>query len=373
MQTFATRSRQLGCNLQRVLMVCRKTSALGWLRHSLARDYEVREIDDPACAINIIAAKPPRLVVVELDLGTASGLDMLRRLPRHGMGRPPVVVIGHTDDVRLAVVRTRDMADLVLTQPLSEARILRGVWRLLDRTTEAVWQGLPEVQRSYLRTTLKSFNDLARDIVKDRRVSWETVESCAATVLDATRDDIAPATLEHLKDFHHQSYVHALRVATSMTLFGAEIGLRQTDLAMLTQAGLLHDVSVNLLPAEVVNKPGSLNDGEWQMVRGHPLVSKRLLENSDGIPAPVINAALNHHERLDGSGYPNGLKGGQIDDLSMICAIADVYSALTSRRAHRPAVSGQQAMDILAEKAGRELDGCFLRRFKDVVAYVEGW
>ena len=359
--------------LPRVLLVCRDASRLAWLRHALARDYEVRETDDPGLAIEIIAAGAPRLVLVELDLGTASGLRLLRQLPRRGKGRPPVVALGDRGDVRLAVARTHDLADMLLTHPASEVRLLRGVRRLLDRETEKGWDELPAAQRLFLRSTLDGFNDLASGCVAHRRVSWHTVRACAGAVLEAAGADVAVATLKQLQGYHHQAFVHAMRVATSMVMFGAEIGLRQGDLAVLAQAGLVHDVSVNLLPAEVVDKPGRLDAAEWRMIRGHPLVSKRLLESSDGIPAPVVGVALNHHERLDGSGYPNGLKGAQIDDLSMICAIADIYMALTSHRAHRPALGSREALRVLVDQGGRALDPSFLRRFEDVVAHVEGW
>ena len=119
---------------------------------------------------------------------------------------------------------------------------------------------------------------------------------------------------------------------------------------VLTLAGLLHDIGKLSIPEEVLNKQGKLTDEEFDMIRQHPLTGNRLLKNIPGIDRRILAATLQHHERSDGSGYPRHLQQDEIDDFAAIVAIADVYDAMTSARAHRdPKCSFQVIAEFEAE------------------------
>ena len=111
--------------------------------------------------------------------------------------------------------------------------------------------------------------------------------------------------------------------------------MRRDDAEILAQAGLLHDIGKAAVPVGILDKPGPLDSGEWHLVQRHPLIAADVLQRSPALPAHLVRIAERHHERLDGSGYPQGLSGAQIDEPSLLCAIADVHTALTDRRAYR--------------------------------------
>ncbi|MBW4084594.1 HD-GYP domain-containing protein [Paenibacillus sp. S150] len=139
--------------------------------------------------------------------------------------------------------------------------------------------------------------------------------------------------LQHQGDFRYEQSLGAAVIATSL---GERLQLEQEELALLTTAATLYDIGTVKLPSSLIQKPGKLDTQEFKLLKKHTVYGYELLKNSD-IDHRVALVALQHHEREDGSGYPRGLKGGQLDRLSKIVALADVYMALISDRPHRPA------------------------------------
>jgi HD-GYP domain-containing protein (c-di-GMP phosphodiesterase class II) len=152
----------------------------------------------------------------------------------------------------------------------------------------------------------------------------------------------------------HYTYQHSERVAELCVQMGHALGLRSIDLAGLRRAALLHDLGKLALPNRILDRPGPLTEDEFALVREHPRHSRRILAR-----VPVLSGlgaiAGAHHERLDGSGYPDGLTGDQLDLPARILATADVYEALTAERPYRPALSAPDALRLMREASGRRL------------------
>lgn len=129
-------------------------------------------------------------------------------------------------------------------------------------------------------------------------------------------------------------YSHCLNVSLISRMIGRWLKYDTHDLDILTLAGLLHDIGKLKIPEEVLNKPGALTDEEFSMIQQHPKLGYDILKNQSLDPR-IKKAALMHHERCDGSGYPSGLTHDYIDSYAMIVAIADVYDAMTASRSYR--------------------------------------
>jgi HD-GYP domain-containing protein (c-di-GMP phosphodiesterase class II) len=152
---------------------------------------------------------------------------------------------------------------------------------------------------------------------------------------------------------------HTRRVAMRTVQVGEELGLSRSRLRMLAIGGLLHDIGKLSVPDEVLAKPGPLTESEFDVVREHPERGRRLLRELGGFDPAVLHLVLDHHERLDGSGYPRGLLGAELNLDARILAVCDVYDALVSERVYRPAWTHEQALALLCEGAGRLFDaGC---------------
>ena len=133
----------------------------------------------------------------------------------------------------------------------------------------------------------------------------------------------------------------------------------------LSFAGILHDVGKARVPVSVLEKPGPLDDDEMGTIKQHPLFGSEALASVRGLPAEMIDAARNHHEYLDGTGYPHGLKGSEISDLVRILTIADIFGALIERRSYKPPCSGEAAYQVLLDMGSR-LDRDLVREFRGI-------
>ena len=140
--------------------------------------------------------------------------------------------------------------------------------------------------------------------------------------------------LHNMRQIDDSTYAHSLNVALIARMLGIWVGLSEDDLETLTLAGLLHDIGKCMISPEIITKPAGLTPAEYEEVKKHPRYGAEVLENQP-LDKRVIRAALMHHERCDGSGYPMGLKAAEIDDFAKIIAIADVYDAMTANRCYR--------------------------------------
>jgi putative nucleotidyltransferase with HDIG domain len=140
--------------------------------------------------------------------------------------------------------------------------------------------------------------------------------------------------LNNMRTVDDSIYAHCLNVALISRMIGRWLRFDSKELNTLTLAGLLHDIGKAMIPEEILNKPGSLTDEEFELIKSHTRLGYDVLKYQD-IDLRIKNAALMHHERCDGSGYPSGLMDDEIEEFAMIIAIADVYDAMTAARSYR--------------------------------------
>ena len=159
---------------------------------------------------------------------------------------------------------------------------------------------------------------------------------------------------------------HSLRVRCYSLRLADALGLPARQRKLLSLAAKLHDIGKAGVPEAVLNKPSALSDDEYRLVREHPVIGERIL--SPIIRSPEVLAAIRgHHERLDGSGYPDGLSGERIPLLARLIAIPDCFDALTTSRAYRDALALPEALDILRAGAGSHLEPEFVHAFLTAV------
>ncbi len=143
--------------------------------------------------------------------------------------------------------------------------------------------------------------------------------------------------LHGIRDYDDMTYVHSLNVSLICSIFGAWLKLPADEIRILTLAGLLHDIGKMLVPREILTKANKLTEEEYDLIKQHSIKGYQALKDHP-FDIRIKYAALMHHERCDGSGYPNGFKSEQIEEFSKIIAIADVYDAMTSNRHYRKAI-----------------------------------
>lgn len=194
--------------------------------------------------------------------------------------------------------------------------------------------------------TLTGFHGMANDISGQKKAEQRLEETLEQTVIALskvfeTRD---PYTAGHQK-----------RVADLALAIGNELGLDQFALQGLKYAGLLHDIGKIHIPSEILNKPAYLGETELALVRQHSLAAYQILKDIP-FPWPVAEIAYQHHERMDGSGYPRGLEGREIMQEARIIAVADIVEAMSMHRPYRPAPGLDVALEQISRDQGRLFD-----------------
>ncbi len=159
---------------------------------------------------------------------------------------------------------------------------------------------------------------------------------------------------------------HTRRVARRAVQVAEALGLPPAVLRAVAIGGLLHDIGKLSIPDAILNKPGALDAGEYAIIRRHPEDGEQLIRCLGGFSPQVLRLVRNHHERLDGRGYPHGLTGDQLDLPTRVLSVCDVYDALISNRAYRPAWSQERAL----ERLRAEIGGAFDRRCVDALHHV---
>ncbi|MBM4273913.1 MAG: HD domain-containing protein [Deltaproteobacteria bacterium] len=159
---------------------------------------------------------------------------------------------------------------------------------------------------------------------------------------------------------------HSDAVARYAAALAGRLGLSRQEIETIEVAAILHDIGKIGIHEEILNKPDKLNDDEWQQVRQHPECSLKILDNIN-FPWDIKPLIYSHHERYDGKGYPDGLKGEEIPLGARIIAVADVYDAMTSDRAYRKAMKKKAAMEEIQRLAGAQLDPGIVQVFIDIL------
>lgn len=180
-------------------------------------------------------------------------------------------------------------------------------------------------------------------------------------------------SLVDIKSLDTYTFNHSVNVGILALTLGIGYGLNRNDLYDLTLGCMLHDVGKIFVPSEILNKQGKLNDNEYTVIKDHCEKGFAYLRENTDLGPRVRIIALQHQERYDGSGYPQGLKGDQINTLSQIASIADVYDALTSDRPYRKALSPHEAVEYLMGSGGTHFNMAMIKSFlKKIIPFPVG-
>jgi HD-GYP domain-containing protein (c-di-GMP phosphodiesterase class II) len=183
---------------------------------------------------------------------------------------------------------------------------------------------------------------------------------------------LSTGVLNHIYDLRRQdeyTFHHSMNVSIICGVIGKWMNIKGDRLKDLVLAGLLHDIGKLLIAPEIINKPGRLTEEEYLAVKQHPALGYQLVQKTQGVSRDVTFGILQHHEKMDGTGYPMGVEAKRIIEFAKIIAVADIYDALTSDRVYRGGVAPFVAIEIMANEMFGKLDPqtcfTFLDNIKD--------
>ena len=188
----------------------------------------------------------------------------------------------------------------------------------------------------------------------------QVVEKMVGSVF---RNKDALALLGRIKKTDEYTFYHSVSVSVLMISFAKHLGLDAPSIKMIGIGGLLHDIGKMHISSDILNKPGKLTEEEFSEIMKHAEYSHSILDQNPGINEISVQVASQHHERFDGTGYPNGLKGDEISKYGKMAAIVDVYDAITSDRCYRKGMLPAEAMKKLYEWSEHHFDKVFVEHF----------
>jgi putative two-component system response regulator len=297
-------------NAGRVLVVDDNEAVTSVFKRLLGQEgYEVEVTHDGLSALHSIEARMPDLVVLDVVIPGLNGLDLCRRLKQDQATRllPVVLITGH-DERDKRIEGASAGADDFLSKPVDTEELIARV-------------------RSLIR--LKRYTD--------------DFDSASSIIMML-------AVMVESRDGYTVGHCH--RMANYATAIGRSLGLSDEDLQTLRRGGFLHDIGMLAIPDSVLRKPGPLEPEEYESIKSHPVIGDSLCAHLRSLQ-PVRAIVRHHHERLDGSGYPDGLRGDEIPVVAQIIGLVDVYDAITSQRAYQDVQPTKQAVETLRDHVRR--------------------
>lgn len=243
-------------------------------------------------------------------------------------------------------------------------------WRISE-----VWLHIPEhviKEREALHTVKKDYyNNLTEvkrfiyDLVKTGTMNYSRIRELSDRVFINSNYDnyLIIKCLSEIKSTDEYTYIHSVNVAMYSMLIGKWMNMASASIKELIEAALLHDIGKIKIPLEILNKNGRLTEEEYEIIKEHPQLGKKLLLKNSKVPENVIDAVLMHHERIDGSGYPNKLTLDNINLYARIIAIADVFDAMTQNRVYKKKVSPFEAFEMFTTIGFKSFDPSILMLF----------
>ena len=303
------------------------------------------------------------LVLLDVVMPGLDGFDVCRRIRQDPAGRDvPVIMVTtlETREHRLHAVEAG--ANDFIAKPVDETELRVRTTSLLKlkaaqdelRRYQTHLETMCEERTASLRKALEHMAEAQRTAYQ---AQLETVERLA--ILAEYKDKVTGRHIQRMSEYS--------------AILARGLNLPPSEVELILHASRMHDVGKIAVPESILKKPAALDPQEWTVMRQHSAIGSRILENSS---SQILQAgriiALHHHERWDGSGYPTGLSGGDIPLWGRICAVADVFDAVTSERPYKPAFPNEEALQLLRDGKGKHFDprvvDVFFECLEDILA-----
>ena len=297
----------------------------------LKDEFEVTPVASGKEAFEVLSKEKTDLILLDVYMPEMDGHEVIKKLKKNP----------EYEDIPV-VFLTSDVEENTEIQGFSEGAI--DFLRKPFRKDVAIQRIRRILELSYLQKNLQEEVEKQTEVAENRResverLSWQMVQALANTI-DA-------------KDSYTNG--HSTRVAQYSVMLAEKMGYEGEKLEQLQYAAMLHDIGKIGVPREIINKPSKLTDDEYAIIKTHPAIGENILKEVSEIPDIAIGARW-HHERFDGRGYPDGLKGMEIPELARIIGVADAYDAMTSKRSYRDVLPQEVVIGELEKGKSTQFD-----------------
>lgn len=293
----------------------------------LRKDYKVKAALNGMKALSIASQEPrPDLILLDIMMPDMDGYEVCEALKANPFtSNIPIIFITAKNEEKDEELGLKLGAVDYITKPISPAIVLARV-----------------------KTHLALYN---QNLALEDKVRQRTEE------LQHTRLEIIERLGRAAEFKDNETGLHVIRMSHYSRIMAIEMDFDDDWVDLIFHAAPMHDVGKIGIPEAILCKPGALDDEEWSIMKGHPSIGADIIgEHDDKLLQTAREIALTHHEKWDGSGYPKGLKEGEIPLSGRIIAVADVFDALTTKRPYKEAWPVEKALNLIQESAGQHFD-----------------
>ncbi len=308
------------------------------------------------------------LVVGEIPVPRAAENmgELMRRLQQAGVER---IVVDRGVDVEelTRLVQALASADAAQVGSLTGLRHIRVGRLQVERRVDAPSGDAATFKRLYndaVQVASQLWDGAQTEGKPDPNASRGIVDSLAEAV---AQNRTALLALTALKDYDNYTFTHMVNVSILTMGQARGLGIEGALLREFGLSALMHDIGKVKTPTEILNKPDKLDDREFEIMKRHTVDGAEILRRTPEMPALTPIVAFEHHLRLDGTGYPNGVVRGQLNLATMLCGVADVYDAMRSQRHYQEAFPTDRILAVLQRNDGTQFDQNLVRRFAQLV------
>jgi putative nucleotidyltransferase with HDIG domain len=313
---------------------------------------------------DIQSVSPDQYTIFDIDLVDVDSQhatkvkEWLKRKPSDGK---VIFIIDETS--RLEAVRAHALgAADVAHRPIDGKIILSKFWGDLSSLASSQ-SGSPTGKIEAVNSASEALQNIFSSACLGGSLNPTMINAASEPILRHIEAEGLASWIDVVRKHHSQTYQHSLLVTGIAVAFGRHLGASQKDRERLSFAGMLHDIGKARIPVGILEKPAPLDKSELAVMREHPQFGFEVLKSMSGLHKEMIDMVVHHHEYLDGSGYPHGIRANEISDLVRMITISDIFGALIERRSYRPAISAEAAYQALLDM-GPKLDKDLVREFR---------
>jgi putative nucleotidyltransferase with HDIG domain len=305
-------------------------------------------------------AAPKRLLVSDVDLSNRAAVEAVRiRLAERRLSGTPYLCLLRERSPRLTTQANAIGASAILPADIPAKTLLDEIGRILNPMGQA------PLQRQFVAASA-AMADILAAATDGKALPVAAVEGGVEAINRAADDRDLGAWLDMVWSHDDATYQHCLLVAGLAAAFARALNFPEAARKLVTSAAVLHDIGKARVPLSILHKPGKLTAEEFAIVREHPQTGYEMLLRQGTFAREVVEATRSHHEYLDGSGYPQGLKAAEISDVVRMITICDIYAALIERRSYKEPMAPEAAYSVLIGM-GAKLDADLLRAFRPIL------
>lgn len=350
--------------MQRIAVYTDSAETVAIMRQHLGRELPLR-----FARLSQLERSPPAFHnIIEADLTDTSRLMRIRTWLNGAPSLGQVVFIGgQASDGQVSRVEATRARAIGATHVIARPINMRALQRIFEGEAKAgAMPSEPCAENQHgTRAAALGLQGLFQAAFKGQAIEAAPIKTAANEVVKEIESQGLQAWLDAVRSHHSRTYQHCLLVTGLAVGFGQHLKFSVADRQRLSLAAMLHDIGKARIPVAILEKPTTLDADEMALMKEHPRYGVEALQGT-GLPQEMLDVVLQHHEYLDGSGYPLGLYGEEICDLVRVVTISDVYAALIEERAYKPPLPHEEAYSMLVGM-GEKLDQVLVREFRKTV------